>query len=96
LNRDLDIVARVHWREEGERLRRLGVREVVWPEKEAGLEMVRHSLHLYLIDNSEVDLLVDRLREDLDFSEMPEVEDELPPEGLGSEPASSDPPSSNT
>ena len=96
LNPDLDIVARVHWREEGERLRRLGVREVVWPEKEAGLEMVRHSLHLYLIDNSEVDLLVDRLREDLAFSEMPEAEDELPPEGLGSEPASSDPPSSNT
>ena len=47
LNPDLDIVARVHSREEGERLQRLGVREVVWPEMEAGLGMVRHSLQRY-------------------------------------------------
>ena len=47
LNPDLDIVARVHSREEGERLQRLGVREVVWPEMEAGLGMVRHSLQGY-------------------------------------------------
>lgn len=65
MNPELDIVARVHWHEEGERMRELGVQEVVWPEMEAGLEILRHSLHHYGTPGSEVDLLVNRLREDL-------------------------------
>ena len=71
---DLDIVARVHWRDEGERFQKLGVREVVWPQMEAGLEMLRHSLNLYHTDPSEVDALVANLRNHLSFGEPDEVD----------------------
>jgi hypothetical protein len=75
----------------------LGVQEVVWPEMEAGLEMLRHSLHRYLIRPGEVDLLLSRLREHLSFgtaSEISEIEEVLPPEGLGLGPELVEPPSS--
>ena len=85
MNPDLDIVARVRWREEGEELQRLGIREVVWPEMEAGLEMIRHSLQRYRASRSEVDLQVSRLRERLSFGTTPEVEGGLTSEDLGEE-----------
>ena len=72
----LDVVARVRSREEGERLQQLGVQEVVWPEMEAGLEALRHSLYRYRTDRSEVETLVARLRTMLRFGEAPKVEDE--------------------
>ena len=71
---DLDIVARVHWRDEGERLQELGVQEVVWPQMEAGLEMLRHSLNRYHTDPSEVEALVADLRNHLSFGEADAVE----------------------
>ncbi len=71
---DLDIVARVHWRDEGERLQELGVQEVVWPQMEAGLEMLRHSLNRYHTDPSEVEALVAELRNHLSFGEADAVE----------------------
>ena len=71
---DLDIVARVHWREEGERFQKLGVREVVWPQMEAGLEMLRHSLNRYHTDPSEVEALVADLRSHLSFGESDGLE----------------------
>ncbi len=71
---DLDIVARVHWREEGERFQELGVREVVWPQMEAGLEMLRHSLNRYNTDPMEVEALVADLRNHLSFGESDGVE----------------------
>ena len=95
LNPKLDIVARVHSREEGERLQRLGVQEVVWPEMEAGLEMLRHSLQRYLARPGEVDLLVRRLREHLSFGTASEIEEVLPPAGLGRGPESVEPLSSD-
>ena len=52
---DLDIVARVHWRDEGERFQELGVQEVVWPQMEAGLEILRHALYRFHTDPSEYD-----------------------------------------
>jgi len=82
MNPGLDIVARAYWREEGERLQRLGVREVVWPAMEAGLEMLRHSLLVYGTDVAEVDVLVARLRDHLSLGIEPESEEALPPEGL--------------
>ena len=85
LNPNLDIVARVHSREVGERLQELGVREVVWPEMEAGLEMLRYSLRRYLTEPDEVDTLVSRLREHLSFDTASETEGLLPPEGPGNE-----------
>ena len=66
-NQKLDIVVRVRWREEGERLLRLGVAEVVWPEMEAGLEIMRHSLVRSGCSIDEVEALVGQLRQDLAF-----------------------------
>lgn len=84
LNPKLDIVARVHWREEGERLKRMGVREVVWPEMEAGLEILRHTMHAHHTQRGEVDALVTRLRESLAIGGTPDTAYPLPPpEGLG-------------
>ena len=80
---ELDIVARVHWRDEGERLQALGVQEVVWPQMEAGLEILRHSLYRYRRPSYEVDQFVSRLREHLSFTLTPDVEDILPIEGIG-------------
>ena len=71
---ELDIVARVHWRDEGERFQDLGVRKVVWPQMEAGLEMLRHSLNQYHTDPLEVEELVANLRAHLSFGESDGVE----------------------
>ena len=67
LQPELDIVARVRARTEGEDLQRMGVQEVVWPEMEAGLEMLRHSLNRYRTPDYEVDRVIYRLRERLSF-----------------------------
>ena len=50
---------------------------------EAGLEILRHSLYRYRRPTDEVDQFVSRLREHLSFTLDPDVEDILPPEGLG-------------
>ena len=71
---DLDIVARVHWRDEGERFQELGVREVGWPQMEAGLEMLRHSLYRFHTDPSEVETVVANLRDHLSFGKSDDVE----------------------
>ena len=67
LQPNLDIVARVRARSEGEDLQRMGVQEVVWPEMEAGLEIVRHSLSRYRTPDYEVDRVIYQLRERLSF-----------------------------
>ena len=64
----LDIVARVRARTEGEHLHLMGVQVVVWPEMEAGLEVVRHALYRYRTPDYEVDRVVYQLRERLSFS----------------------------
>ncbi len=91
INPKLDIVARVHWREEGERLKALGVTEVVWPEMEAGLEILRHTLNARHTKPKEVDSLVARLREHLSFGPTAPVE-ALPTDGIGEPPVVDDPP----
>ena len=60
-------MARVRARSEGEDLQRMGVTEVVWPEMEAGLEIVRHSLSRYQTPDYEVDRVIYQLRERLSF-----------------------------
>ena len=67
LQPELDIVARVRARSEGEDLQHMGVTEVVWPEMEAGLEIVRHSLVRYQTPDYEVDRVIYQLRERLSF-----------------------------
>ena len=76
LNPKLDIVARVHTREEGIHLQGIGVREVVWPEMEVGLEMLRHSLQRFRTSRLEVDRMVDHLRSHLNFGTGPYAEED--------------------
>lgn len=62
MNPNLDIVARTYVQEEGVHLQSIGVKEVVWPDMEAGLEILRHSLERYNINPMQVDSQVQRLR----------------------------------
>ena len=64
LNPKLDIVARVHFEEEADALRGLGVTEMVRPEFEAGLEMVRHTLHRFGLSGTEIQYILTGLREE--------------------------------
>ena len=63
INPKLDIVARVHFDEHAETLRELGVAEIVRPEFEAGLEMVRHTLHRYGLTGPEIQYIINILRQ---------------------------------
>ena len=49
-------------------------REVVWPQMEAGLEMLRHSLNRFHTDPTEVEAVVADLRNHLSFGESDGVE----------------------
>jgi CPA2 family monovalent cation:H+ antiporter-2 len=51
---DLDIIARANSREQVNRLRAAGATEVVQPEFEAGLEVIRHALQRYGITGAEL------------------------------------------
>lgn len=79
MNPELDAVVLVRQQEEGERLRRLGVAEVVWPELEGALEALRHSLYRYRAGEAEVEALVDSLRAELRFRQLGDVETDHPP-----------------
>ncbi len=81
MNAELDTVVLVRQREEGERLRRLGVGEVVWPELEGALEALRHSLYRYSADHVEVEDLVDRLRSELRFPRIDDADSDGQPPG---------------
>ena len=63
INPKLNIVARVHSDEHADTLRALGVAEIVRPEFEAGLEMVRHTLHRYGLAGTEIQYIINILRE---------------------------------
>lgn len=77
-NPSLDIVARVRSREEGEQLKEMGVTEVIWPEMEAGLEALRHSLLAYGASPRDVEGVVGVLRERLAFGSVIQDKDEEP------------------
>jgi CPA2 family monovalent cation:H+ antiporter-2 len=63
INPKLNIIARVHFDEHADTLRQLGVAEIVRPEFEAGLEMVRHTLHRYGLTGAEIQYIINILRE---------------------------------
>jgi CPA2 family monovalent cation:H+ antiporter-2 len=63
INPKLDIVARVQFDEHADILREMGVAEIVRPEFEAGLEMVRHTLHRYGLTGAEIQYIINILRE---------------------------------
>ena len=64
INHRLDIVARVHRDEDTEILQRLGVSELVRPELEAGLEIIRHTLHRFGLTMQEIQYIVNTLRDE--------------------------------
>lgn len=63
INPKLDIVARVQFDEHAGALREMGVAEVVRPEFEAGLEMVRHTLHRFGMTGAEIQYILNVLRQ---------------------------------
>lgn len=65
LNPDLHIVARAAGRAHVEVLRTLGVYELVQPEFEAGLEIVRQTLIHFDIQATDIQQLTDRVRSEL-------------------------------
>ncbi|MBI4494465.1 MAG: cation:proton antiporter [Chloroflexi bacterium] len=60
----VDIIARAGHHEALELLRQSGATEVVHPPFEAGLEMIRHSLHRFGVSSTETLAIVNRLREE--------------------------------
>jgi CPA2 family monovalent cation:H+ antiporter-2 len=64
INRRLDIVARVNRDEDIEMLWEKGVTEMVRPELEAGLEIIRHTLHRFGLTSQEIQYVVNALREE--------------------------------
>ena len=55
VNPDIDIIARSPEESVAERLRKLGVSEIVEPALEASLEFVRHTLGYYSVDTPEIE-----------------------------------------
>jgi CPA2 family monovalent cation:H+ antiporter-2 len=64
INPRIDVVARVHRDEDTGVLRSLGVAEMVRPELEAGLEIIRHTLHRFGLTTQEIQYIVNTLREE--------------------------------
>ncbi len=64
INHRLDIVASVHREEDSEALRELAAAEIVMPEVEAGLEIIRHTLHRFGLTTQEIQYIVNGLREE--------------------------------
>jgi len=61
----LDVVARASERASLDRLRSLGVLEIVLPEFEAGLEMTRQAMHHLRIRPEDIQSYADAARSDL-------------------------------
>lgn len=62
INPKLDVVARANSSSHMELLRRSGATAVVEPKFEAGLEIIRHTLHRFGVSSPEILMLVNRMR----------------------------------
>ncbi|MBN1176728.1 MAG: cation:proton antiporter [Dehalococcoidales bacterium] len=63
INPKLDIVARVHRDSDVELLKGVGVNEIVLPFFEGSLEMIRHTLHRFGMSSTEIQYILNTLRE---------------------------------
>jgi CPA2 family monovalent cation:H+ antiporter-2 len=63
INPRLDIVARVHRDSDVELLKGVGVTEIVLPFFEGSLEMIRHTLHRFGMENTEIQYILNNLRQ---------------------------------
>ena len=64
INPKLDIVARVHHDADAELLKGIGVAELVLPEFEVSLEIIRHTLHRFGLTILEIQHILCGLRGD--------------------------------
>jgi CPA2 family monovalent cation:H+ antiporter-2 len=64
INPKLDIVARVHFDDEVTKLRDIGVAEMVRPDVETSMEIVRHTLHRFGLTGTEIQYILTGLREE--------------------------------
>lgn len=64
VNPRLHIVARARAEEDHDILVKAGAAEVIYPEFEAGLEFVRHTLHRYGVDRTQIQAVLARRRRD--------------------------------
>ncbi|MCI0855430.1 MAG: cation:proton antiporter [Chloroflexi bacterium] len=65
INPRVDVVVRAEGGQERITLMEAGAEEVVHPELEAGLEFVRHTLHRFGVDNTQIRALLSRRRRDI-------------------------------
>ena len=63
INPKLDIVARVHRDSDVALLKGVGVTELVLPFFEGSLEMIRHTLHRFGMSNTEIQYILNQLRQ---------------------------------
>ncbi|MGD0794055.1 MAG: cation:proton antiporter [Dehalococcoidales bacterium] len=63
INPKLDIVARVHRDADAELLKGIGVTELVLPFFEGSLEMIRHTLHRFGMSNTDIQYILNNLRQ---------------------------------
>ncbi|MCL5959325.1 MAG: cation:proton antiporter [Chloroflexi bacterium] len=64
INPRLDVIVRAHQTQEMALLRAAGATEIVQPEFEASLEIVRHTLHRFGVSGLEIQSLLSHLREE--------------------------------
>jgi monovalent cation:H+ antiporter-2, CPA2 family len=62
LNPKLDIIARVHRDSDAELLKGMGVTELVLPFFEGSMEMIRHTLHRFGMNNTQIQYILNNLR----------------------------------
>ena len=65
MNPRVDVVVRGEGSQERITLMQAGAEEVVHPELEAGLEFVRHTLHRFGVDSTQIRALLSRRRQDI-------------------------------
>jgi CPA2 family monovalent cation:H+ antiporter-2 len=63
INPKLDIIARVHRDSDVELLKGIGVTELVLPFFEGSLEMIRHTLHRFGMSSTEIQYILNNLRQ---------------------------------
>jgi len=63
INPKLDIVARVHRDSDADLLRDVGVTELVLPFFEGSLEMIRHTLHRFGMNNTDIQYILNNMRQ---------------------------------
>jgi CPA2 family monovalent cation:H+ antiporter-2 len=65
INPKLDIIARVHRDSDVDILKGMGVTELVLPYFEGSLEMIRHTLHRFGMSSTDIQYILNKLRQDV-------------------------------